>query len=162
MPPTPTATGAARSNSRKRVRDAAISVVYATKFGYDFYNYRASAKARKKFRHDFSPAFVRFALEQSLRGLETDTSTSTQMHNAQLEQVRNDELHALLEDVRARGQDPHVGRRAWARPSAGSTRASRRRATQRDLVQMIWNMLERYPGDDDDPAADERGANRAS
>jgi len=50
-------------------RDA---VVYSTKFGYDFYTFAGERKGQNEIPQDFSPAFVRYALEQSLRRLKTD------------------------------------------------------------------------------------------
>ncbi|MBV8154621.1 MAG: aldo/keto reductase, partial [Candidatus Eremiobacteraeota bacterium] len=63
--------------------------VYATKFGYDFYSPQNAEKRRGQFElpHDFSPAFVRKALEESLRRLQTDYVDIYQMHNARMAQV---------------------------------------------------------------------------
>ena len=44
-------------------------VVYATKFGYDFYNFSGERKGQQEIPADFSPKFVRYALEQSLKRL---------------------------------------------------------------------------------------------
>ncbi|MGH7708007.1 MAG: aldo/keto reductase [Vulcanimicrobiaceae bacterium] len=122
-------------------------VVYATKFGYDFYSYAGERKGQTEIPHDFSPKFVRYALEQSLRRLQTDVIDIYQIHNAHLEQVRSDELFGLLESFKAEGKiraygaalGPAIG---WL--VEGIESAARRNVTS---VQMIWNILEPFPGD---------------
>ncbi len=160
-PPTPTATAAARSSSRPPSAPGATEVVYATKFGYDWYSYSGERKGQNEIPQDFSPAFVRKALEGSLQRLE-------------------DRLHRRLADPqRAHGAGP--GRRAdraarrssrprarsrpgaWrsGRRSAGSGKASSPRASNAPAVQMIWNMLEPFPGDEMVRAAAEAGTDTA-
>jgi aryl-alcohol dehydrogenase-like predicted oxidoreductase len=122
-------------------------VVYATKFGYDFYTHSEERKGQSEIPADFSPKHVRFALEQSLRRLRTDYIDIWQMHNAHLEQVRDDALWELLASLRAEGKirsygvalGPAIG---WLYEGIESTRL--RNATS---VQMIWNILEQFPGD---------------
>ena len=123
-------------------------VVYSTKFGYDFYTYAGERKGQQEIPHDFSPAFVRYALEQSLRRLRTDTIDIYSIHNAHLEQVANDELFALLEDFKAEGKirsygvalGPAIG---WL--VEGCESVKRRNVTN---LQMIYNVLEQFPGDE--------------
>ncbi len=134
-------------------------VVYATKFGYDFYNFSGERRGQNEIPHDFSPAFVRYALEQSLRRLRTDHIDIYQIHNAHLEQVRSDELFALMETLRDEGKireygvalGPAIG---WL--VEGIEAAGRRNVTS---VQMIMNMLEPFPGNAMIRAADEANAN---
>ena len=132
-------------------------VVYATKFGYDWYDYAGERKGQNEIPQDFSPAFVRKALEGSLRRLQTDYIDVWQMHNARLEQVRDGELQALLEQFRAEGKI-----RTWGialGPAIGwlweGIEAARRNVP---LIQMIWNLLEPFPGDQMVRAADEAHA----
>jgi aryl-alcohol dehydrogenase-like predicted oxidoreductase len=121
-------------------------VVYSTKFGYDFYNFTGERKGQSELPADFSPRHVRFALEQSLRRLKTDYIDIWQMHNAHLDQVRDDTLWELLESLREEGKirsygvalGPAIG---WL--YEGIESATRRNATS---VQMIWNILEQFPG----------------
>src|SRR3989304_6127973 len=61
------------------VRD---KIVIATKFGYDIYNTSTDARPGHQERpQDFSPAFVRFALERSLKRLGTDYIDPYQLPN---------------------------------------------------------------------------------
>ncbi len=139
-------------NGRSEVQLAAAfegkrdRVVYSTKFGYDFYNFTGERKGQSELPADFSPKHVRFALEQSLKRLNTDYIDIWQMHNAHLDQVRDDALWELLESLRQEGKirsygvalGPAIG---WL--YEGIEAATRRNATS---VQMIWNILEQFPG----------------
>ncbi|MDP9017045.1 MAG: aldo/keto reductase, partial [Candidatus Eremiobacteraeota bacterium] len=133
-------------------------VVYATKFGYDFYNFSGERKGQQEIPADFSPKFVRFALEQSLKRLKTDTIDLYQIHNAHLEQIENDELFALLETLKSEGKIRHYG--VALGPAIGwlveGIESARIRNTT--SIQMIWNMLEQFPGSDMIKAADDAGA----
>ncbi len=131
-------------------------VVYATKFGYDWYHHAGERTGQNEIVQDFSPAFVRYALEQSLRRLQTDYIDVWQMHNARMEQVLDGELFALLDGFKREGKI-----RTWGvslGPAIGwlweAIEAARRNAP---MVQMIWNILEQFPGDDMIAAANEFG-----
>jgi aryl-alcohol dehydrogenase-like predicted oxidoreductase len=133
-------------------------VVYSTKFGYDFYTHSGERKGQFELPHDFSPRHVRFALEQSLRRLRTDYIDIWQMHNARLAQVRDDALWDLLDSLKAEGKirsygvalGPAIG---WL--YEGIEAAKVRNATS---IQMIWNILEQFPGDEMIRAAYEANA----
>jgi aryl-alcohol dehydrogenase-like predicted oxidoreductase len=132
-------------------------VVYATKFGYDWYNHSGERKGQNEIEQDFSPKFVRYALEQSLERLDTDYIDVWQMHNARMEQVQDGTLIALLDAFKAEGKI-----RTWGialGPAIGwlweGIEAARINAP---AVQMIWNMLEQFPGDQMVDAARELGA----
>jgi aryl-alcohol dehydrogenase-like predicted oxidoreductase len=133
-------------------------VVYSTKFGYDFYTYAGERKGQQEIPHDFSPAFVRYALEQSLRRLQTDVIDIYSIHNAHLSEIENDELFALLESFKTEGKikcygtalGPAIG---WLVEGCESSR--RRNVTN---VQMIYNLLEQFPGNEMLAAANACGA----
>jgi aryl-alcohol dehydrogenase-like predicted oxidoreductase len=130
-------------------------VVYSTKFGYDFYSYAGERKGQNEIPANFSPAFVRFALEQSLLRLKTEYIDIYSIHNAHLEQVHSDELFALLEEFKSEGKirsygvalGPAIG---WL--YEGIDAARKRNVTN---IQMIWNMLEQFPGNEMLRAANE-------
>jgi aryl-alcohol dehydrogenase-like predicted oxidoreductase len=123
-------------------------VVYSTKFGYDFYNHGGERKGQSEIPHDFSPAFVRFALEQSLRRLATDVIDLYSIHNAHLSEIENDELFALLETFKAEGKIRAYG--VALGPAIGwlveGVEAVRKRNVPN--VQMIYNILEQFPGNE--------------
>ena len=122
-------------------------VVYSTKFGYDFYTFAGERKGQQEIPHDFSPRFVRYALEQSLTRLRTDVIDIYSIHNAHLSEIENDELFALLEDFTSEGKIRSYG--VALGPAIGWLVEGIESARKRDVpnVQMIWNMLEQFPGE---------------
>ena len=124
-------------------------VVYATKFGYDFYSPQNAEKRRGQFElpHDFSPAFVRKALEESLRRLQTDYVDIYQMHNARMAQVDDDALWELLESFKREGKIRMYG--VALGPAIGWLYEGVDAVERRNVatLQIIWNILEQYPGD---------------
>jgi aryl-alcohol dehydrogenase-like predicted oxidoreductase len=121
-------------------------VVYSTKFGYDFYTFAGERKGQNEIPHDFSPNFVRFALEQSLRRLRTDYVDIYSIHNAHLSEIENDELFALLEEFKREGKIRSYG--VALGPAIGWLVEGQDAATRRNVtnIQMIMNILEPFPG----------------
>lgn len=136
------------------------SVVYATKFGYDFYSPQDVEKRRGQFAlpHDFSPAFVRKALEESLRRLQTDYIDIYQMHNARMGQIEDDGLWELLESFKREGKIRMYG--VALGPAIGWLYEGVDAVKKRNVasLQIIWNVLEQYPGNQQIRAAYESGA----
>ena len=79
------------------------------------------------------------------------------MHNAHMEQIEDDELVALLEQFKREGKIRTCGRRARAGDRLALRRHRSRAQARRPAMQMIWNMLEQFPGDAMVRAADEAG-----
>ncbi len=133
-------------------------VVYSTKFGYDFYTFAGERKGQNEIPHDFSAGFVRYALEQSLRRLRTDYIDIYSIHNAHLSEIENDELFALLDDFVREGKVRSYG--VALGPAIGWLVEGIESARKRNVpnVQMIWNMLEQFPGDEMIAAAYAAGA----
>jgi aryl-alcohol dehydrogenase-like predicted oxidoreductase len=134
------------------------NVVYSTKFGYDFYSFTGDRKGQNEIPADFSPKFVRFALEESLRRLRTDYIDIYSIHNAHLAQIHSDELFALLEEFKREGKIRSFG--VALGPAIGWLYEGIDAARKRNVsnIQMIWNMLEQFPGNAMLRAADEAGA----
>ncbi len=120
-------------------------IVLSTKVGYDFYSDPGSAGAHRERKQDFSPAFLDFALEQSLKRLNTDYIDLWQAHNIKLPQM-TDELRTALERLKLQGKirawgialGPAIG---WREEGAAAIEQWRC-AT----VQTVFNMLEQHPG----------------
>lgn len=140
--------GRSEEQLAKAFADRRDKVVYATKFGYDFYNFSGDRKGQQEIPADFSPKFVRFALEQSLKRLKTDTIDIYQVHNAHLDQIESDELWNLLDEFKAEGKIRYAG--VALGPAIGwlveGIEAARTRNTT--SVQMIMNILEQFPGNE--------------
>lgn len=146
--------GRSEEQLAKAFADRRERVVYATKFGYDIYTQSGTAR-RGQFElpQDFSPSFVRRALEESLRRLKTDYVDIYQMHNARMAQIDDDALWALLEDFKREGKvrmygvalGPAIG---WLYEGVDAV-VKRNCAT----LQIIWNILEQFPGNEQIRAA---------
>lgn len=128
-------------------------VVYATKFGYDIYNDSGERRGQQELPTNFSPEFVRFACEQSLRRLDVDAIPLWQVHNARMDSVVNDELWATLEDLKQEGKVLHVG--VALGPANGWLTEGIAAMRHRDIaaLQVIHNILEQHPGGDFIPDA---------
>ncbi len=133
-------------------------VVIGTKFGYDFYHHDTPQRGQRELPHDWSPAFVRHALEQSLRRLNTEYIDIYQMHNPRLEAMQRDDLFALLEDCVAEGKI-----RIWgaalgpALPGTEHGGEVMRARPGLHALQVIYNLLEQDPARRFFPVAAELG-----
>ena len=124
------------------VRD---EVVISTKIGYDFYNHTAR-RGQQERPQDWSEDFIRFALEQSLKRLDTDYIDFLQLHNAKMDAVENDGLFALMEEFQSEGKIRAYG--IALGPKIGWLEEGVRAMHERRIegVQMIYNLLEQDPG----------------
>ena len=125
--------------------DVRDQIVIATKFGYDFYN-NPPRQAQRELPQDYSPKYVRFALEQSLKRLRTDHIDIYQLHNPRLTTIQSDELFATLEDFQREGKIRAYG--AALGPAIGWEPEGLAVMRNRDAgtLQMIYNVLEQDPG----------------
>lgn len=139
----------------KAFRGKRSQITISTKFGYDFYHYAGERKGQQEIPQDFSPSFVRFACEESLRRLETDHIDFYQIHNSKMDAIGNDELFETLERLKAEGKILSYG--AALGPAIGwrdeGIRVMRERKI--DGLHMIYNMFEQDPGRDFFPIAEE-------
>ena len=123
-------------------------IVIATKFGYDFYTHPGLQAGQRERPHDWSPAYIRKACEESLRRLDTDHIDLYQMHNPRVDALARDDTFATLEDLKAEGKIRAYG--AALGPALlpdrqvdeGLYAIEKRHAT----IQIIYNMLEQVLG----------------
>ncbi|MCH7809359.1 MAG: aldo/keto reductase [Chloroflexi bacterium] len=120
-------------------------IIIATKFGYDWYN-NPSRRGQQERPHDWSPDFVRFACEESLKRLDTDYIDFYQMHNPRMTAIESDELIATLEDLKSAGKIRHYG--ATLGPAIGWEAEGLAVIRDRNIagLQQIYNLLEQEPG----------------
>jgi aryl-alcohol dehydrogenase-like predicted oxidoreductase len=132
-------------------------IVISTKIGYDFYNY-TKRRGQQERPQDWSEEFLRFALEQSLKRLETDYVDFLQLHNAKMDAVENDALFGLMEEFKKEGKIRSYG--IALGPKIGWLEEGQRAMRERNVsgVQMIYNLLEQDPGRDLIATARETGA----
>ncbi len=105
--------------------------------------------------HDanFSPAYLRFAVEQSLRRLQTDYIDLLQLHNPALNLIADPETYHALDDLKAAGKIRFYGVSVQS-PEEGLAAIE---VTRPDAVQLVYNIVRRDAEDRLFPAA--RAAN---
>jgi aryl-alcohol dehydrogenase-like predicted oxidoreductase len=136
--------------------DRRDDVVIATKFGYDFYTHPGPQPGQRERPHDWSPAYVRRACEQSLRRLRTDRIDLYQLHNPRLDAIMCDDLFAELEALRSEGKIVEYGAalgpalKPDRQVEEGLAWAGRRRGA----LQIIYNLLEQQLGQGIFPTAE--------
>jgi aryl-alcohol dehydrogenase-like predicted oxidoreductase len=124
------------------VRD---EVVISTKIGYDFYNHTAR-RGQQERPQDWSEEFIRFALEHSLKRLDTDYIDFLQLHNTKMDAIEEDGLFALMDEFKGEGKIRAYG--IALGPKIGWLEEGVKAMSTRDIsgVQMIYNLLEQDPG----------------
>jgi len=145
--------GRSEEQLAKAFGDRRERVIYATKFGYDFSDSGQARRGQSELPQDFSPTFVRAALEASLRRLGTEYVDIYQMHNARMAQVEDDALWELLESFKREGKIRTYG--VALGPAIGWLYEGVEAVRRRDVpsLQIIWNALEQYPGNQQVQAA---------
>jgi aryl-alcohol dehydrogenase-like predicted oxidoreductase len=133
-------------------------VVIATKFGYDIYTNPGERRGQMELPQDVSPAFIRKALDESLRRLQTDYIDIYQLHNAKMEHVDNEAMWSTLEELKAAGKIRMHG--IALGPAIGFLYEGLDAVKKHNVasLQIIWNMLEQFPGDAQIKAAYEADA----
>jgi aryl-alcohol dehydrogenase-like predicted oxidoreductase len=129
----------------KALGDKRDQITIATKFGYDIYS-PWERKGHVERPHDWTPDFIRFALEQSLQRLETDHIDLYQLHNPRLDALQSDAVFEVLEEAKAagkiRGYGAALGPAIGWRDEGVWVLQHRRMA----VLQIIHNLLEQDPG----------------
>jgi aryl-alcohol dehydrogenase-like predicted oxidoreductase len=115
------------------------------KFGYDFYSDPGEVGSHRERKQDFSPQFMRLALERSLQRLGTDHFDLFMAHNIKLPQFRDDTF-AELEKLKDEGKikvwgvslGPAIG---WREEGIKAIMDHGAKA-----VQTVFNLFEQDPG----------------
>ena len=144
--------------------DVRGQVVLATKVGGNFYNRGVHPLLRDRIAglagtpfdeippdaplpatHDssFSPDYVRFALERSLRRLGTDYVDLLQLHNPPLPLIAAMDTYAVLEELKQEGKIRVYGV-SIHQPEEGLAAIQ---ATMPDTIQVVYNIARREPED---------------
>jgi aryl-alcohol dehydrogenase-like predicted oxidoreductase len=116
-----------------------------SKFGYDIYADPGKPGSHNERKQDFSPAFLRTALERSLQRLGTDYVDLYMAHNIKMPQYRDD-CFAELEKIKDSGKV-----RAWG-VSLGPAIGWREEGFKAVLdhnskaIQTVYNLFEQNPG----------------
>ena len=82
----------------KAMKPERHNIVIGTKFGYDFYTHLVREGHQER-PQKWTPGFVRYACEQSLRRLDTDYIDLYQLHNPKMDAIEDDELFDTLDEL---------------------------------------------------------------
>jgi aryl-alcohol dehydrogenase-like predicted oxidoreductase len=131
-------------------------VIIGGKFGYDFYNHTPTQEQRE-LPQNFDPAFIRFALDQTLERLGTDYLDLWLVHNARMNAIEDGAIWDTLDALCSEGKLRHYG--VALGPAIGWQDEGLRAMTDRriDAMQIIYNMLEQDPGRAFFPVAEREG-----
>lgn len=124
-------------------------VVYGTKIGYDIYDEAAqqARRGQRELPQRFEPEYMRHAVEQCLRRLDTDYIDVLQLHNIKMEHVRDPQIWETCRQLQREGKI-----RVWGAafgPAIGWLyEAVELIERENDIgtIQMIWNIIEQHPG----------------
>ena len=123
-------------------------VVVSTKVGYDFYNNIGPRTGQRELPQNWTPEFIKFACEQSLKRLGTDYIDLYQLHNAKFDALEADDLFTALEELQREGKIRGYG--VALGPAIGWHDEGVFALEDRDIhvLQIIHNLLEQDPGRD--------------
>lgn len=124
-------------------RDA---IVIGSKWGYNFYDHKRDGQ--NELPQDFTPAYLRRSIEQSLGRLRTDRIDLLQMHNPRVEAILRDDTFAELETLRQEGKirsyGVSLGPAIHERQIEEGVAAIEKRRVA--IVQLIFNLFEQMLG----------------
>ena len=139
----------------KALKQQRHDIVIGTKFGYDFYTY-VVREGHQERPQKWTPGFVRYACEQSLRRLDTDYIDLYQLHNPKMDAIEDDELFDTLDELVKEGKILHYGFAIG--PDIGWEEEGTAAIEYRDaqVMQIIYSILEQEPARAWFPLAQER------
>jgi aryl-alcohol dehydrogenase-like predicted oxidoreductase len=129
------------SQAFKDMRD---EIVYSTKWGYDMYNATQIGHNELPQKHDAE--FLKYALQQSLKRLQTDYIDVYSLHNPKMDAIKNDSLFLsldnLVQSTKIRSYGVALG------PAIGWKDEGLFAIEERNItcLQTVYNLLEQDPG----------------
>ncbi|GAA5512595.1 aldo-keto reductase YhdN [Deinococcus carri] len=151
------ASGHAEELQRRVLGGVRAQIVIGTKFGYDIYNHPERPGQQER-PHDWTPEYLRKALEGSLKRLGTDYIDYYQLHNPRLDAIQKDDLWAELEQLKAEGLIRAYGTALG--PALNERQIEEGIETIRlrhAPTQIIYNLLEQVLGEQILPVAEQEG-----
>lgn len=132
------------------------NLVISTKFGYDFYADPGEEGGHRERKQNFTPDFLRFELDQSLKRMKIDCIDLWQGHNVKLEHFNEDlfeTLDALVREGKIRAWGIALG------PAIGWREEGYKAFLEHDaaVVQTVFNLYEQDPGREFCEIAEARG-----
>lgn len=104
--------------------------VIATKVGYDFYH--------GAYRRNLNAEYIRFAIDESLKRLQTDFVDLYQFHNPTLEDIERGEIFQVMEELKSAGKIRFYGVSVHTPHEALAVIAN----GKPDTLQLIFNLID--------------------
>ena len=119
-------------------------IVISTKVGYDFYRPVIDPDDRGKSQR-WTPGFIRYACEQSLRRLDTDYIDVFQLHHPGPDAIEDDELFGLLDELVHEGKTRYYGVTLDSKPESEETGLGAIELRNVSAVQADFSLLRQQP-----------------
>ena len=119
-------------------------IVISTKAGYDFYRPVIDPDDRGKSQR-WTPGFIRYACEQSLRRLDTDYIDLFQLHHPGPDAIEDDELFGLLDDLVREGKTRYYGVTLDSKPESKEAGLGAIELRNVSAIQVDFNLLDQQP-----------------
>ena len=120
-------------------------ITVSTKAGYDFYRPTPDPDERGRSQR-WTPGFIQYACEQSLRRLDTDYIDLFQLHHPSPDQIEDDELFGRLDDLVQAGKIRAYGVALDARPESEETGEGAIDVRRAAALQTAFGILDQQPG----------------
>ena len=128
----------------RALRRSRHDIVISTKAGYDFYRPLIDPDERGKSQR-WTPGFIRYACEQSLRRLDTDYIDLFQLHHPGPDVIEDDELFGLLDDLVREGKTRYYGVTLDSTPESEETGEGAIELRNVSAVQLAFSLLDQQP-----------------
>ena len=120
-------------------------IVISTKAGYDIYQPVMDSRERGRSQR-WTPGFIKYACEQSLRRLDTDYIDLFLLHHPHPDVIEDDELFGLLDDLVVEGKTRYYGVVLDDEPESEETGEGAIDERQVSAIEIAYGMLEQQPG----------------
>ena len=120
-------------------------IVISTKAGYDFYRPQIDPDLRGRSKV-WTPGFIRYACEQSLRRLDTDYIDLFQLHHPDSDVIEDDELFGSLDDLVQTGKIRYYGVALSADRESEETGEGAIDVREVSAVQTRFSLMDQQPG----------------
>jgi aryl-alcohol dehydrogenase-like predicted oxidoreductase len=118
-------------------------VIYSTKWGYDIYG--AEQVGHNELPQKHNPSFMNYALQESIKRLQTDFVDVYSLHNPKMNAIQDDTLFETLDKTRKEGKIKSYG--VALGPAIGWKEEGILSMEKRDVtcLQSVYNLLEQDP-----------------
>lgn len=122
------------------------SLIIAVKVGYDFYHAQTRIQSGGKIATDFTPQYIRFAVDKALQRLKSDWIDILELQDISADACRDIELWETLNTLKRAGKIRHFG--AALGPGAGWAEEAKTllQKNQPLVIEHLHHLLEAKPG----------------